>query len=104
MTRAPYRPISTSSGWFVPLSYRYVPGRFAGKVYETVPPLAAASRVNRHAPAGHDPPVALTPSCPGKTIETGTGRLLVRLTTTVSPSLAQSAGPGSWKSAVAVKP
>jgi hypothetical protein len=44
-----------------------------------------------------DPPVAVTPSWPGKTMEDASGRVFVRLTTTVSPSVTHSTGPGVWK-------
>ena len=59
-----------------------------------MPPDAAASVVS--SPAA--PPVAVTwASWPGKTIDVGSGSELVRLTTTVSPSLAHRTGPGLWK-------
>ena len=43
------------------------------------------------------PPEALTPVCPGKTIETGSEiAVFVSVTVTVSPSFTQRTGPGIW--------
>jgi hypothetical protein len=41
-------------------------------------------------------PSASTPSCPGKTMETGSASVLRRITVTSSPSSTQSTGPGCW--------
>ena len=60
-------------------------------MYVMVPPGAACAATGPRTPAE-----AVTFSIPGKTIETGSGRLLRRVTVTVSPWLTIRVGPGYW--------